>query len=80
VHARRPELKDFIFILAIAFGAAGLAHLLADLVVPFFQVNLPELKKISLHSKLFWIIVLVTTMGLLLSFTKVRQLEWVGAS
>ncbi len=79
-HARRPELKDFIFILAIAFGAAGFAHLAADFLVPYFQANFPELKKFSLHSKLFWIIVLVTTVGLLLSFTRVRQLESVGAS
>ena len=79
-HARRPELKDFIFILAIAFGAAGFAHLAADFLVPYFQTNFPELKKFSLHSKLFWIIVLVTTIGLLLSFTKVRRLETVGAS
>jgi len=79
-HARRPELKDFIFILAIAFGAAGFAHLAADFLVPFFQTNYPELKKFSLHSKLFWIIVLVTTIGLLLSFTKVRKLEAAGAS
>lgn len=79
-HARRPELKDFIFILAIAFGAAGFAHLAADFLVPYFQTNFPELKKFSLHSKLFWIIVLVTTLGLALSFTKVRQLEAVGAS
>ena len=79
-HARRPELKDFIFIFAIAFGAAGFAHLAADFLVPYFQTNFPELKKFSLHSKLFWIIVLVTTIGLLLSFTKVRQLELVGAS
>jgi uncharacterized membrane protein len=80
VHARRPELKDFIFIFSIAFGAAGFAHLAADFLVPFFQTNFPELKKFSLHSKLFWIIVLVTTIGLTLSFTKVRQLEAVGAS
>ncbi|PHR85708.1 MAG: hypothetical protein COA59_00565 [Colwellia sp.] len=79
-HARRPELKDFIFILAIAFGGAGFAHLAADFLVPYFQTNFPELKKFSLHSKLFWIIVLVTTVGLLLSFTKVRKLESVGAS
>lgn len=79
-HARRPELKDFIFILAIAFGAAGFAHLAADFLVPYFQTNFPELKKFSLHSKLFWIIVLVTTVGLALSFTRVRQLESVGAS
>lgn len=79
-HARRPELKDFIFILAIAFGAAGFAHLAADFLVPYFQTNFPELKKFSLHSKLFWIIVLVTTIGLMLSFTRFRQLESVGAS
>jgi uncharacterized membrane protein len=79
-HARRPELKDFIFIFAIAFGAAGFAHLAADFLVPYFQTNFPELKKFSLHSKLFWIIVLVTTVGLILSFTKVRKLEAVGAS
>jgi uncharacterized membrane protein len=79
-NKRTPELKDFMLIIAVAFGAAGMAHLVADFLVPFFQQNYPELKKFSLHSKLFWIIVLVTSIGLTLSFTKVRQLESVGAS
>lgn len=79
-HARRPELKDLMYIIAIGFGAAGFAHLAADFLVPFFQTNYPDLEKFSLHSKLFWIIVLVTTIGLGLSFTKARQLEAVGAS
>tara|TARA_B110000238_G_C16095143_1_gene425741 strand:- start:263 stop:1525 length:1263 start_codon:yes stop_codon:yes gene_type:complete len=79
-HARRPELKDFMLILAVGFGAAGFAHLMADILVPYFQINFPALEKFSLHSKLFWIIVLVTSTGLALSFTKVRQLEAVGAS
>jgi len=79
-HARRPELKDFMLILAVGFGAAGFAHLMADFLVPYFQTNFPALEKFSLHSKLFWIIVLVTSIGLALSFTKVRQLEAVGAS
>jgi uncharacterized membrane protein len=79
-NKRTPELKDFMLIIAIAFGAAGFAHFAADLLVPFFQQNFPELKKFSLHSKLFWIIVLVTSIGLALSFTRVRQLESVGAS
>jgi len=79
-HARRPELKDFMLILAVGFGAAGFAHLMADILVPYFQINFPALEKFSLHSKLFWIIVLVTSIGLALSFTKVRQLEAVGAS
>ena len=79
-NKRNPELKDFMLILAVGFGAAGVAHFAADFLVPFFQNNYPELKKFSLHSKLFWIIVLVTTIGLSLSFTKVRKLESVGAS
>jgi len=79
-NKRTPELKDIMLILAVAFGAAGLAHFAADLLVPFFQNNYPGLKKFSLHSQLFWIIVLVTTIGLSLSFTKVRKLEAVGAS
>lgn len=79
-NKRTPELKDYMLILAVGFGAAGFAHFAADWLVPFFQTNYPELKKFSLHSKLFWIIVLVTTIGLSLSFTKVRQLEYAGAS
>jgi uncharacterized membrane protein len=79
-NSKRPELKDYMLILAVGLGAAGLAHFAADYLVPYFQANFPELKKFSLHSKLFWIIVLVTTIGLALSFTKVRKLESVGAS
>lgn len=79
-NARKPELKDLMLIIAVGFGAAGFAHLAADFLVPYFQTNFPELKKFSLHSKLFWIIVVVTTVGLALSFTKVRKLESVGAS
>ncbi|ASD67892.1 DUF819 domain-containing protein [Pseudoalteromonas piscicida] len=79
-HSRKPELKDLMILVGFAFGATGLAHFAADLLVPFFSSNYPELKKFSLHSKLFWIIVLVTTIGLALSFTKARQYEAVGAS
>jgi uncharacterized membrane protein len=79
-NTKSPVLKDFMLIIAVGFGAAGLAHFAADYLVPYFQMNFPDLKKFSLHSKLFWIIVLVTTIGLALSFTKVRKLEAVGAS
>lgn len=79
-HSRKPELSDLMLLIAFAFGATGFAHLIADIVVPFFVENYPELNKFSLHSKLFWIIVIVTTVGLVLSFTKARNLEAVGAS
>ena len=79
-NTKVPTLNDFMLIIAVGFGAAGLAHFAADFLVPFFQTNFPELKRFSLHSKLFWIIVIVTTLGLALSFTKVRNLEAAGAS
>ncbi|MFC0116334.1 DUF819 domain-containing protein [Pseudoalteromonas xiamenensis] len=79
-HSRKPELNDLMILIAFAFGATGLAHLVADIAVPFFIEHYPGLNKFSLHSKLFWIIVLVTTIGLALSFTKARNLEAVGAS
>jgi uncharacterized membrane protein len=79
-NKRMPELKDFMLILAVGLGGMGLAHFAADFLVPFFKLNFPGLKEFSLHSKLFWIIVIVTTIGLSLSFTKVRNLEAAGAS
>ncbi|MFY8351350.1 DUF819 domain-containing protein [Pseudoalteromonas sp. SSM20] len=79
-NSRKPELRDLMLLVAFGFGATGFAHLIADTAVPFFQANYPELEKFSLHSKLFWIIFVVTTIGLSLSFTKARQFEAVGAS
>lgn len=77
---RIPSLPDLMIILGIAFGATGLSHLIADYLAPFLQQNAPWLDKFSLTSSFFWIIVLATTIGLLLSFTPVRKLEGAGAS
>lgn len=79
-----PNLTDVVTICAVGFGATGLSHLLADGIVPLITdisatYNL-ELEKFSLTSNFFWIIVGSTTIGLILSFTKVRNLEGVGAS
>ncbi len=67
-------------LLAIAFGITGLAHFLSDIIAPFFLEHFPQLAKYSLTSNFFWIIVLATTFGLLLSFTRVREVEAYGAS
>ena len=40
----------------------------------------PELARFSLTSGFFWLIVISTTFAILLSFTKLRELEGVGAS
>jgi len=71
---------DMIKLLAIGFGVTAIAHLLADIIAPFFQQNYPELSKFSLTSNFFWMVIIATTGGLLLSFTKFRTYESKGAS
>lgn len=79
-NARIPQVTDLILILAVAFGVTGLSHVLADLIVPWIEREAPHLEMYSLTSSFFWIVVIATTVGLLLSGTKVRKLEAVGAS
>lgn len=79
---KMPTLADTMLIFGIGFGLTGLSHLLADYIVPFIK-RLPaswELDRLSLDSGFFWIVVLATTFGLTLSFTKARNLEGAGAS
>jgi uncharacterized membrane protein len=77
---RMPNLSDTMKILGVGFAITGLSHWIADIVAPFIGTNYPNLKQYSLDSTFFWIVVIATTGGLLLSFTKARELEGVGAS
>lgn len=79
-HVRNPSLRDLMLILAVGFGIAGVAHLLADWIAPGIAANYPALSKFSLDSLFFWVIVLATTGGIALSFTRARSLEAAGAS
>lgn len=77
---RIPKMEDIIMILGVGFGVTGLAHLLSDNIAPWVAANAPYLDKFSLTSGFFWLVVLATTIGMLLSFTPVRKLEGAGAS
>lgn len=79
-HVRNPSLRDLMLILAVGFGVAGLAHWLADWIAPAIGTHLPYLSRFSLNSLFFWVIVLATAGGIILSFTRVRSLEAAGAS
>jgi uncharacterized membrane protein len=79
-HARMPMLPDFMAMLAIGFGVMGVSHLAADFLAPWISSNYPYLNTFSLGSQFFWLVVIATTIGLVLSFTRVRQLEAAGAS
>lgn len=83
---RIPTTTDLVVLAAIIFGGTGLCHLFADLVAPALgslAKSNPEsygfIKNMSLNSKFFWLIVGATTLGLLLSFTRARNYEGVGA-
>lgn len=75
-----PSLKDTMLILGIGFGVTGFSHFAADFLGPWFGDNFPELDQYSLNSKFFWIVVIATTAGLVLSFTRARKLEGAGTS
>ena len=77
---RIPETNDTIKVLAVGFGITGIAHLGADTIAPAIRNAAPELARFSLTSGFFWLIVISTTFAILLSFTKLRELEGVGAS
>lgn len=75
-----PSLSDNMKIFGIGFALTGLSHLVADYLAPYIGQNYPALSQYSLDSTFFWIVVVATTGGLLLSFTKARELEGAGAS
>ncbi|MGI2179819.1 DUF819 domain-containing protein [Shewanella frigidimarina] len=79
-NSRIPSLRDIMLIVAVGFGVTGFAHFAADFLGPFFEANYPWTEDYSLTSKFFWLVVIVTTIGLGLSFSPVRHLEASGAS
>jgi uncharacterized membrane protein len=70
---RRPsELRHLAITLGLGFGAAGLCVWAGD--------RLPLLGTPTIVSHTTWTVILVTALGVLLSFTPLRRLEQVGAS
>ncbi|TAD99388.1 MAG: DUF819 family protein [Bacteroidetes bacterium] len=80
---RNPTSTDLFLILAVGFGATGFSQWITDLVLPFMKTHkdfLIQYNLTALDSNFFWLVVIATTIGFLLSFTKVKELEGVGAS
>lgn len=81
--AKIPTTTDLFMMLGVAFGGVALAHWGADVIGPWMRKHYDSLQAYgldSLASGFFWLIVISTTLGLLMSFTKARKLEGVGAS
>ena len=78
--ARIPSVADLMIVLGVGFGVTGASHLAADVVAPWFGAHYPALSDFSLDNPFFWLVLIATTGGLLLSFTRARELEGAGAS
>ena len=81
--AKIPMTTDLFIMMGVAFGGVALAHWGADVIGPWMRSHYETLQAYgldSLASGFFWLIVIATTLGLLMSFSKARQLEGVGAS
>ena len=82
---RNPSLADFMMMLALAFGAVGIAHFGADGISNFLTSNFEVFNDkssalSSFTSTFFWMISISTLIGILLSFTKAKEFEGAGAS
>lgn len=77
---RIPKMEDILLILGIGFGITGIAHFGADHIAPWITTNASYLSAFSLTSGFFWLVIIATTLGMILSFTRLRNLEGAGAS
>ncbi len=78
--ARVPSFNDLIILTGISFGVTSLGHFVGDNLGGWIKDNVPALVDFGLGSSFFWLIITATTIGVFLSFTKVRNYEGAGAS
>ncbi len=75
-------LADASLTIALGFVGAVVCNKLGELIYavthPFLRVNLPQLD--SIFTGFTWMVILISTSGILLSFTPMRRIESGGAS
>ena len=82
---RVPSIKDYMIMLCLAFSAVGLAHFLGDHISSYLNATFTSVSDQKsflsfLGSGFFWMVVIATVTGILLSFTKAKNYEGAGAS
>lgn len=65
------SLQDISLILAVGFGGTALAHFLSQLIYHYLFPS---------SSQFLWLVIIATTLGILLSFTRIRTLEKLGST
>ncbi|QIP15000.1 DUF819 family protein [Spirosoma aureum] len=77
------DLTDLSTILALGFGGAAVAHALASWLTQTFQPHADWMRVHGLEpflSNFLWVVILSTTLGIGLSFTRARKLEKLGTT
>lgn len=77
-HARVPSLNDLLIILGLTFAAVGIAHPVGKELAQYFA-QFAWTKDYSLDNAFFWSVISITVMGVSLSLTPARKLDYVGA-
>ena len=78
MSAKNPTLTDYMVILGITFGIVAFAHFGGKAMAGIMANLLGEESPFA--GSFFWLVVLATTGGLILSATKLRKYEGRGAS
>ena len=78
-----PTTAQYMTLLGFTFVAVAISHFGSDLITPWMEARIDWLEKYrlnSLASGFFWLIVISTTIGVGISFSKYRKMEGYGAS
>ncbi|NQX76520.1 DUF819 family protein [Gilvibacter sp.] len=84
--SHNPSLSELMILGAIAFGAVGCSHWLGDIMAGLLSGWVEGLTGLTknvftfLGSSFFWMVTIATLIGVVLSYTKARNLEGAGAS
>lgn len=81
---RVPSLKDYMVIFGLAFTSVGIAHFFGDHISsalsPYVNKGDGNIFLSFMESSFFWMVVIATLAGIVLSFTKAKNYEGAGAS
>lgn len=78
-NARPGSLNDLMVMFGLCFTMVGLAHFVGAEIANFFSPYTWAVQY-SFASSFFWMVVIITLIGVGFSFTKVRRLDHIGAS
>lgn len=78
-HERPATLNDLMVMFGLCFAMVGAAHFIGGQIAEAFAPYSWAVQY-SFASAFFWMVVIITLIGVVFSFTKIRRLDHVGAS